>query len=428
MRFYQHNGFQVNEFNLLLPFILILPMALITGPFLPDLIISITAIYFIILCIRKKLFHVFKLRVVIFFILFYAYILLRSIFSDNPFLSLESSLFYFRFGFYTLTVIYFILLNEKFIIYFKYALLIPILLIIVDGYTQFITGFNVIGLGAQYYSTNTLRLSGMFGEEMIMGKYLLHTVPLYVALTFYSSQENRYLIIFNIVLLGIALILILITGERTSFVLFLMLTILLFLLTDLRKYILPSVIVISIISSLLIFSNPRIQERSFNSTINELFDENGQIQFITKSHQEHAQTALKMFFKNPFVGHGSKMFREKCKNPEYNSGSNSCSTHPHNYYLQLLAETGLIGIVPIISILVVTFKNLIVAIINNFFAKSNLRKDDYLISLNIIVFINVFPLAPSMSFFNNWSSIVMYLPIPFLLYPYLKDSLRSKII
>ena len=149
----------------------LIPISLLTGPFLPDLIISITAIYFIILCIRKKLFHVFKLRVVIFFILFYAYILLRSIFSDNPFLSLESSLFYFRFGFYTLTVIYFILLNEKFIIYFKYALLIPILLIILDGYTQFITGFNVIGLGAQYYSTNTLRLSGMFGEEMIMGKY-----------------------------------------------------------------------------------------------------------------------------------------------------------------------------------------------------------------------------------------------------------------
>ena len=67
MQFYQNNGFQVNEFNILLPLILILPMALITGPFLPDLIVSIAAIYFIILCIRKKLFRIFKLRVVFFF-------------------------------------------------------------------------------------------------------------------------------------------------------------------------------------------------------------------------------------------------------------------------------------------------------------------------------------------------------------------------
>jgi O-antigen ligase len=37
------------------------------------------------------------------------------------------------------------------------------------------------------------------------------------------------------------------------------------------------------------------------------------------------------------------MFRVKCKNKKYATGISPCSTHPHNFYIQLLAETGIIG-------------------------------------------------------------------------------------
>ena len=67
------------------------------------------------------------------------------------------------------------------------------------------------------------------------------------------------------------------------------------------------------------------------------------------------KSAYKMFTNNVFVGVGPNMFRFECNNSKYYE-PNGCSTHPHNTYLQLLAETGIIGAAPIIfSFLFVCF-------------------------------------------------------------------------
>ena len=47
-----------------------------------------------------------------------------------------------------------------------------------------------------------------------------------------------------------------------------------------------------------------------------------------------------MFEENKIFGHGIKSFRYKCNLDKYNSGPKSCSTHPHNYYLQILSASG----------------------------------------------------------------------------------------
>ena len=63
---------------------------------------------------------------------------------------------------------------------------------------------------------------------------------------------------------------------------------------------------------------------------------------FSEHYESHYKISLKMFRDKPFFGHGVKSFREVCKNPEYYV-DNGCSTHPHNFYVQLLAETGLVG-------------------------------------------------------------------------------------
>ena len=64
-----------------------------------------------------------------------------------------------------------------------------------------------------------------------------------------------------------------------------------------------------------------------------------------------------MFLDRPIIGHGPKMFRVKCSDPKYSeivgySETGSCMTHPHNFYIQLLAETGIIGFLFLFSLFV----------------------------------------------------------------------------
>ena len=59
-----------------------------------------------------------------------------------------------------------------------------------------------------------------------------------------------------------------------------------------------------------------------------------------------------MFKDKTIFGHGPKMFRVICKDEKYATGVNPCKTHPHNFYVQLLAETGIIGFLFLLSTLV----------------------------------------------------------------------------
>ena len=69
-----------------------------------------------------------------------------------------------------------------------------------------------------------------------------------------------------------------------------------------------------------------------------------------------------MFLDNPIFGVGPKLFRIFCDDQKYNIDRDTCSTHPHNTYIQILAETGIIGFmlmcIPLIFVLYQLSKNL----------------------------------------------------------------------
>ena len=66
-----------------------------------------------------------------------------------------------------------------------------------------------------------------------------------------------------------------------------------------------------------------------------------------------------MFEDSKLFGKGPNMFRKLCDDPKYNSGPKSCSTHPHNYYIQLLGETGIIGFLLLFSVYLIIIFELI---------------------------------------------------------------------
>ena len=117
---------------------------------------------------------------------------------------------------------------------------------------------------------------------------------------------------------------------------------------------------------------------------------------------------------NIIFGVGPKRFRKVCAEPKYNIPL-GCSTHSHNTYLQILAETGLIGFFFIVTL----FFSLIYFSLKHFFIKTLKKKfffNDFQVCLLSAFLITLWPFAPTGNFFNNWLNILYYLPIGFFLW------------
>ena len=112
-------------------------------------------------------------------------------------------------------------------------------------------------------------------------------------------------------------------------------------------------------------------------------------------------------------GHAKMLFdniEKLCKEKKYSEGSGPCSTHPHNFYVQLLAETGLVGF----SLLFSAFLFLIFSITRHLLGKIIYKKilfSDYQICLLSGIFI----LLIIRDIFSLLSSVRKRI-LPFLLY------------
>jgi O-antigen ligase len=404
-------------------FFYLIPFALISGPFLPDFLISIIGILFIFYVIKNKHYQYFNNNFFKIFLIFYLYIVIRSLFSANLIESFQTTIFYFRFSIFVLAT-YFLIENSKnFIRIFSLCLLSAITLVAVDGIFQFFYGYNLIGLKQAIPD----RVSGLFGKESILGSYIVRLTPLLFALLFINFDKKfffNYAICFILIILNIAVY---ISGERTSF--FLMILFDAIFLTLIRiNFILKIFSVLLIFLLIFTFSiyKKSISDRMFNQVYESVFKEK-KINIFSPGHQLHYQAAFKMFQDNYIFGQGVKMFRFECSKEKYYNDNKyvegSCSTHPHNTYIQFLAETGIFGFFFIFLcffyILYNLYKNYQKLIL---YKKANIP----LVLILSNIFINLFPFTPTGNFFGNWLSVLYYLPVGFYLSSIYKSSKSFK--
>ena len=424
--------------------ILLLPLGFITGPLILEILLFlITALFFFE--VKKKFF--FELIKNFFFKIFFCfsiYLILSFLIFSRYNIGYTYSLFFIRYGFYFLAIVYFISKNLELKKLLLITFLIINLLVAIDAITQFIFGSNILGFKIQ----DTLRISGVFGKELILGSYLTKT-SIFLFTVIFFFEKNYFLKFTALSLIVINFILIFLSGERSALFLFIIYCFLLFLILDVKikyKFIFSSLIIL--LTSITLITNQNVYKRIFEQTIFDLMGPNNltknfynsdqliiknydfddcvikknlenkecfykkKFYFFSATHQNYFVTSFNIFKNHILFGSGPKTYRVLCKNEKYFVNRWSCSSHPHNYYFQLLAETGIIGL----SILIIAYLSIIIKIIKIRFDKNlNANYKNYYLVLLGGLFINFFPIVPTGNFFNNWLLIISLMPIIFIL-------------
>lgn len=400
--------------NLSLLIVLIVPL-LIWGPFFPDLIVSLSSLFFLIyLFINKNFFYLVKKPLIIFFI-FCAYCILVSIFiAKDTLLSFQSSLFYFRIGLFVSLIYYLIDNNRKILNYFYYTLIACFSVIVVDGYIELFNKFYIKSI-----SISITHITSFFGDEAIMGSYLSRLFPLMFAL-FLLRKKNKLELYYVSCLFVLVDVLIYMSGERTAFFFLNLSTLfIIFFIKKYQKLRLISFLCSFVIIVFLTLSFDKIADRMVNDTLQSigLTKDSKTKTIFSSSHDSLISTAYNMFLDKPIFGHGPKMFRVMCKDEKYATGVAPCNTHPHNFYIQLLSETGIIGFSFLLCafcyVLYCSYRQLKSIVFNQ---KRYLT--DYQVCLLAGILITVWPFSPNGNFFNNWLAIVYSLPVGFYLHSF----------
>tara|TARA_X000000950_G_scaffold185780_1_gene224981 strand:+ start:92 stop:1408 length:1317 start_codon:yes stop_codon:yes gene_type:complete len=423
----QNNNYKVVIINSILFF---LPISFILG----NLIINLNIILLIILSFsffglkifERKFSLIDKLVILLFF-----YITSNGIF--NNFLNFEDSgleknnfLLTKSFAYSRFLMLYFILkfLINRDLIRFKllfFSFGVCALFVSVDIIVQYFIGKDLFG-----YETTGRRLSGPFKDEYIAGSYIQRFfIFLPIAITFYSFKEKKifYNLLITLILITAGLGTIL-AGNRMPLILFvLVLFIALFYVKNFRKILVVSLFFI--LGGVYYLANNYAEfghhykgfiAKSFQIThyfkIKFTAEETD---FLANPNIKEMETGILTWKQNKIFGGGIKSFYFNCskiKNSVMDKyGGTNCSSHPHNYYLEIASELGILGLILIISIFFLIF---IKALKSLHFTENNFLNKNLLIPFFALFIAEVFPFKSTGSFFTTANATFLFIIVSFI--------------
>ena len=257
---------------------------------------------------------------------------------------------------------------------------------------------------------------------MILGSYLSRLWPIFFGLSIFIFKQKDKLFLPFILIFILSEALIFLSGDRSAFFYINLSAIFVILfsqkLLKLRLITLFSSILLIVIIS---FINPTAKQRVFDQTLKgmNLSQENklekDKVYIFTKVHNDIYISAYKMFLDNKILGVGVKNFRKICNDKRYYINEKKlCTTHPHNTYLQILTETGIVGFSFLIIALLYFCKFVLKHLMLKF--KGIYFFNDFEICVLSGIAIHLWPFIPTGNIFSNWLIITIIINLPFLIW------------
>jgi len=403
----------------------LLPFSYIIGNTILNInvvLIIITGLYFFKLEIFRFEKNVFNFTLVFFFL----YLILISLINYIPGLgvvdgykaNLLKSFFFLR---YLLLFLIVRTLFNKNLFKIKYIFIISALSTLalsIDLILQFNTGTNLFGKTTDA----AFRFSGFFGDELIAGSYLqrfsLFFIFLTLTLKINKSKKNVYLIILIFSLYILCCIFL--TGNRMPTLLYVFSLSIFFLLEKkLRKFLIYFIIILSLTSVTMYNFNNHIKKtvNSFSGNAYNL-TENLSIFFVNdikyssadfnmREDNHHLRTfnaGIQTWKTHKIFGGGLRSFRSNCG---MHTIFRMCNNHPHNYYIEILLDMGIVGLAAFLIIFYSSIYNFIIFYTRN--ASLLLSERIVYAPAFLVIFTEIFPLRSSGSFFTTGNATFIFL-------------------
>ncbi len=257
------------------------------------------------------------------------------------------------------------------------------------------------------------RLSWPYGD-LVPGSYLAKmSLPIYCTLIALITIKFKRFSLLSLIVSLTSLTLVLLTGERGNFLIRFFSGIFAFFswknnkVNRFKSFIIFMVIILSIITSLLGF-NKSYYDRYVTYFLKS-------IPIINTSNENSYwgawRSGIQQGLIKPVIGLGPSSSRKHCKTlPEkgidWLPGKNYCGNHPHNYYIQIFAETGLVGLTLSILMFYFLFNTCWKGRILN--PRCPIASICYIIPLAFF-----FPFQQTGSFFGQWGNLFIWFPIGF---------------
>lgn len=383
----------------------LLPFLLIFSRSIADLTVLVTGIIFLIISFLRKDWAWTKNTWFRLNILFWLYLLLiNTPISIHPTESLAHAFFYLRWPLFAAALAYWLFIDEIRQRYFLITLAVVCVFVFFDTSLQYVTGQDLFG----HLKASSTRLTGPFTRP-IPGITMLRVLFLLLFLNIISHQLFSPIkrIFFTLAILCSGLLFMFITGERMALLLFFAGSILILvgLLMEQKVYRVKILVELLLITGFCIFFillNPETAQRSIYSIYDKL------LHFADSDYGMVFRAAISAWEQAPVLGHGFHSYKVVCEEMGILTQWGMQCSHPHNLYLQIAAECGLIGLVLFICIVVSLYFKAVYPLI--------LSKQWFVLSLCFVVLsVSFSPFIVGISILNNGVAALVWLGVGWII-------------